>query len=139
MRVTKRVAALTVAGVLVAGGVAWAALSGTISGTVLVTGVATGTGTTPCQSAAINWTFAAPSWDATDEKFLIPSVTYNGFDLGCVSANADLSYAIVRITSGATIQSGTVTPSSASGSITITNGLDASVVDDVNIQYLVVG
>ena len=133
------VAAIVAASAIAGATAAWAVLSGTITGTVLNTGVATGTGTTPCQSSSINWTMADPAWDPAAEKFLIPSVTYNGFDLGCVSASADLGYAIVRITSGNTIQSGTVTPSGASGSITITDGLDASIVDDVNIQYLVVG
>ena len=133
------VVAIVAASAIAGATAAWAVLSGTITGTVLNTGVATGTGTQPCQSTSINWTLADPAWDPAEEKFLIPSVTYNGFDLSCVSASADLNYAIVRITSGNTIQSGAVTPSSASGSITITNGLDASIVDDINIQYLVVG
>lgn len=122
-----------------AAGIAWAALSGTISGTTLVTGIATGTGAVPCQTGPVNFTLADPSWNQAQERWSIASMTYSSFDSDCVTAGSDLGYALVRISTGGTIDDGTVTPSSSTGTITLNPELDAALVSDIRVEYLVVG
>lgn len=134
---------LAVAGIVAAsavGGaaVAWAALGGDITGNLVSGGLATGSGT-PCQATDIDFAFSSPTWDSSGQQFIINGMTYSGFDSDCVTATAPLKYAVVRISNGNTLVTGTVTPTGTSGSATFSTPLDAANTSDYKINYLVVG
>lgn len=128
------VAASAVAGAAVA----WAALGGDITGNLVNGGLATGAGT-PCQATDIDFTFDSPTWDASGQQYTINGMTYTGFDSDCVTATAPLKYAVVRISNGNTMVTGTVTPTGTSGSATFSTPLDAANANDYKINYIVVG
>ena len=118
--------------------VAWAALGGDITGNLVSGGLATGSGT-PCQATDIDFEFSSPTWDASGQQFIINGMSYTGFDSDCVTASAPLKYAVVRISNGNTLVTGTVTPTGSTGSATFSTPLDAANTSDYKINYLVVG
>lgn len=125
-----------VGGAVLLGGVAYAALGGTVFGSSVVVGAASGQGS--CQSTAIDFTLATPAYNSSNNTFEIASVDYSGFASQCVTNSATLAV-VVRNGSGTVYDQQTVTPSAGTGTITFASPVTADVAPSVVVDYLVTG
>jgi hypothetical protein len=86
IRHSRKALVVAASGIAVVGlaGAAWAALGpGNLNSTDSVVGItATATGTN-CQETPVNWTFADPTYDASDGAYMVREVTVATIDTDC--------------------------------------------------------
>lgn len=132
------VAGLTAAGVLAAGGVAWAVLGGSLLVPDAVQGVIQGGGSGSCQTGGLTFTIPSPTWDNQMGDYAITTVAYSGVSTQCVNlGTADL---IVNLVNGGTNSIATATASnmsSATGTLTLNNAVSFDDATSGTWNYLV--
>lgn len=137
----KRVAIGAAIVVLVIGvaGVAWALLGGSVTSPDISIGRATGTGSTSCQTQAVNFDVPPPTWDSTLGDYAVTTVDYAGIESACVSlTTADLLLTITPSGGSTVLATASATDMSASsGTLTLSTAISFDDASTGSYEYLV--
>lgn len=137
MRKRYLVPAIAVPAVFV-GGVAWAALTGTVALPQVAQGIATPGSSGGCQTSSLAFTVPDPVWNNSASAYEVTTIDYAGIDSPCQNTGADLELKLVD--GSTTIASATdANLTTAGGTLTLSNPVSFDRISVADFVYLVKG
>lgn len=129
----------TVVGSVAVAGVAWAALTATITVPAISTGFGTAPGSSSCQTAPVTFEVPSPTWSPQLGDYAVSSIAFGSITSTCVNiGTADLILTVTMPNSNAQIATGTASNlSSSSGTITLSNAIPFELASEADYYFLV--